>query len=144
MKTLIIISFLLTTSIGVFSQLTLSNLTSYIRLDYDDLDNALTKQGFKFNGENSEEGQQSYMWTNAKNGNGFRVIVQQDTISGRSDGIYTGYINVNMFGLNYLTYNQTQYNSVLTQIKESNFKKVLSKIEGTAIISEYENDDYYV
>ena len=143
-KTLIILSFALAVSISSYSQLTLANLTKYIRSEYDVLDENLTKQGFRFYRQNSVEGQQSYMWTHTKNGNGFRVIVQQDTISIRESGNYTGYSNVNKFGLNYFTYNQVHYTAVLTQMKTSGFKKVTSKIQGTAIMTEYENDDFYV
>lgn len=145
MKTLIILYILLIISVTSYSQLTLSNLTKYIRLDYDYLDENLSKQGFRFYRENSVEGQQAYLWLHSKNGNGFSIIVQQDTISIRSEGTYAGYSKVNKFALNYITYNFPFYNSILAEIKKSlMFKKVVSGIKGTAIITEYENDDFYI
>lgn len=144
MKILLILSFLLTSSIDSFSQFTLSDLTSYVLLDYDDLDDKLSKHNYVFKEEmrDDEKSQQYYWWTNKKNGNSFCIVVRQDTVSLKSDGVYTGYTNVNRFGLNLITYNQVQYNSILAEIKSLKLKKLSSKIEGSSIKTKYENDDF--
>lgn len=147
------IIFMIFFSISAFegaAQLTLPQLIKYIRLDFDDLDDNLSKQNFKFKNDNQNEGErygigmQSYIWKNSKTGNTVTMYIQQDTISLKTGDYYTGYSDVNKYSLSY-TVSFNYYNNLLGEIKKSSlFKKESSNIENNTISTKYMNDDFYV
>ena len=150
LKSIILIVIFSTNSFQGSAQFTLPQLLKYIRLDFDDLDEKLSKQGFKFKNDNQKEGEQfgigmqSYVWKNFKTDNSLTVYVQQDTVSLKTGDYYNGYANVNKYVLSYAT-SFNYYSNLLTEIKkDSLFKKESSDIQNNTFTTKYENDDFYV
>lgn len=116
-------------------------------MDYDDLDEKLTGQGYKFNSKSGVvlDSFHSYVWSKDNTKSAISILVQRDTISTYSEGNNLGYVDVNKYAINYFTLNPDFYTNILNEVKKStSFKKVYSNIENNAIISEYESEDFYI
>lgn len=116
-------------------------------MDYDDLDDKLTSQGYKFNSKFGvvTDSFHSYVWSKDNNKYAISIFVQQDTVPTKSEENNIGYADVNKFAINFFTLNSTSFTNILNQVKKSVlYKKVYNNIENNAIISEYESKDFYV
>lgn len=139
----ILVLFLLILTTKTFAQFNLNQLTGYINMSYDSLDEKLSKKGFTFYKTDTLEDNSTLATWKGKNNSRIGFMVTPDTVTLISDGKYNGYADVYKKSIGFFFTETKFYNTLLAEVK-SKFKKIGSYTEGTTIITIYENAKWII
>jgi hypothetical protein len=115
-------------------------------MPYDSLDNILTKKGFSYNGvQKGEAGDNSThtIW-GRKPDERLGLVSTPDTVTLLFENKYNGYEDVLKKGIGFLFKKEIYYNSLITEVKNNGFKRIVSSATSESILTAYENDSYEV
>lgn len=114
--------FLLILSTKTYAQFSLNQLTGYINMSYDSLDEKLSKKGFTFYKTDTLDDNSILATWKDKDGSRIGLMITPDTVTLLSDGKYNGYTDVYKKSIGFFFKETKFYNTLLTEVKNK-FKK---------------------
>lgn len=134
---------LILASTSVISQ-TFSELTTYLNKPYDQLDEILSKKGYKFSGATkTNDSSVNCLWAKGTNIISKKMIPDTISIIDPTLG-YMGYVDVTKVGVAFVTRNEELYNKICEEMKKTSYKRISHEITTNSLLMKFENSKYSI